>query len=238
MDLPAQSTGKKEPKDPPGWVEIAGGLSAVAVIGSAMYVMLQALYVEFYDDFGVRPEQVGLDRAAVVSRAASIALAALIVFVVGAVALKWTHLQEKPGFKKALAIAGVGVIVAVVALYFWVRGYVVEEEARKVTRGQTVEGFGPLNLVDVRAYPALVKWIGDPDARPNIVNENVMMFLGVGAAGAVFYTEKCTTIVIPTAAVEIQLLNQGPNPPPGAQRRWKPNSCPQVLPEPADASRR
>jgi hypothetical protein len=207
-------------------VEIAGGLSAVAVIGSAMYVMLQALYVEFYDDFGVRPEQVGLDRAAVVSRAAAIALAVLILFVVGAVVLKLTHLQEKSGIKKAGAIAAIVVIVAVVAGYFWVRGQVVEDEARKVTLGQTVNGFGPLNLVDVRAYPALVKWIGDPDARPNILKENEMMFLGLGAAGAVFYTEKCTTIVIPTAAVEIQLLSQGPNPSPDAQLGWNPESCP------------
>jgi cytochrome bd-type quinol oxidase subunit 2 len=223
VDQHAQSTGRKEA---PGWVQIAGGLSAVAVIGSAMYVMLQAFYVEFYDDFGVRPEQVGLDRAAVLSRAASIALAALILFAVGAVALNYlTQLQQDPALKKALAIAAVVAILAVVAGYFWVRGTVVEGEARKVTLGQTVEGFGPLNLVDVRAYPARVKWIGDPDARPNILDENEMMFLGLGAAGAVFYTEECTTIVVPTAAVEIQLLSQGPIPPTDAQLGWNPDSC-------------
>jgi hypothetical protein len=54
-------------------------LAGAAVAGAAIYVLINALYIEFYDDFGVRPEDVGLDRVAVLGRAAWIALVAIAV---------------------------------------------------------------------------------------------------------------------------------------------------------------
>jgi hypothetical protein len=49
-------------------------LAGAAVAGAAIYVLINALYVEFYDDFGVRPEDVGWDRLAVLGRVAGVAL--------------------------------------------------------------------------------------------------------------------------------------------------------------------
>jgi hypothetical protein len=46
----------------------------VVVVGALIWVMLSVFYVEFYDDFGVRPEDVGWDRLTVLSRAAWLAL--------------------------------------------------------------------------------------------------------------------------------------------------------------------
>ena len=52
-------------------------LAAAAVLGAALYVLVNGLYIEFYDDFGVRPEQVGFDRLAVLARSAWVALIAI-----------------------------------------------------------------------------------------------------------------------------------------------------------------
>jgi hypothetical protein len=54
-------------------------LAGVAVTGAAIYVLINALYVEFYDDFSVRPEDVGWDRLAVLGRAAWVALVGIAV---------------------------------------------------------------------------------------------------------------------------------------------------------------
>ena len=55
-------------------------LAAAAV--AILYVLLQALYIEFYDDFGLRPEEVGLHRLAVLARAAWAGLSVILVSVV------------------------------------------------------------------------------------------------------------------------------------------------------------
>jgi hypothetical protein len=54
-------------------------LTGAAVLGGAIYVLIYALYIEFYDDFGVRPEEVGWDRLAVLGRAAWVALVGIAV---------------------------------------------------------------------------------------------------------------------------------------------------------------
>jgi hypothetical protein len=60
------------------WISLAERLlTGAALGGGAIYVLINALYIEFYDDFGVRPEQVGLDRLAVLGRVAWIALIAI-----------------------------------------------------------------------------------------------------------------------------------------------------------------
>lgn len=44
--------------------------AGAAIFGATRYVLLNALRVEFHSDFGVRPEEVGLDRLAVLGRTA------------------------------------------------------------------------------------------------------------------------------------------------------------------------
>jgi hypothetical protein len=53
-------------------------LGAAAVLGAAIYALINVLYVEFYDDFGVRPEEVGWDRLTILSRTAWVVLAVVI----------------------------------------------------------------------------------------------------------------------------------------------------------------
>ena len=56
-------------------------LAGATVLGGAIYVLIYALYIEFYDDFGVRPEEVGWDRLAVLGRAAWVALVGIAIVV-------------------------------------------------------------------------------------------------------------------------------------------------------------
>src|SRR5690349_15285151 len=68
-------------------------LAATAVLGATLYVLVNALYIDFYDGFGVRPEQVGLDRVAVLARSAWVALVAIallgpVAFVIATRALR------------------------------------------------------------------------------------------------------------------------------------------------------
>ena len=58
-------------------------LTGAAVAGATIYVLMNALYIEFYDDFGVRPEDVGWDRLAVLGRSAWIALVGISVAGLG-----------------------------------------------------------------------------------------------------------------------------------------------------------
>jgi hypothetical protein len=67
-----------ELSQPPTLIGVAERLlAAAAVSGAAVYVLINGIYIEFYDDFGVRPEEVGLDRLAVLARAAWVALVVL-----------------------------------------------------------------------------------------------------------------------------------------------------------------
>jgi hypothetical protein len=52
-------------------------LAWAAITGVIIYVLLNWLYVQFYGNFGVRPEQVGLDRLAVIGRSGMLAAIAL-----------------------------------------------------------------------------------------------------------------------------------------------------------------
>jgi hypothetical protein len=70
--------------DPPGpgkfdWAAV-GAIGAL--VASITYLLLNSAYVEFYESIGVRPEDVGLDRLAILGRAFGLALLALIVYVV------------------------------------------------------------------------------------------------------------------------------------------------------------
>ncbi|MGW5238637.1 hypothetical protein ACWEOW_06875 [Monashia sp. NPDC004114] len=70
-------------------------LGAAAVLSATLYVLVNALYIDFYDDFGVRPEQVGLDRVAVLARAAWVALIAIVLIVPTAYVVTRRALQKR-----------------------------------------------------------------------------------------------------------------------------------------------
>jgi hypothetical protein len=73
---------------PPTLLGVAERLLAGAAVASGgIYVLINALYIEFYDDFGVRPEDVGWDRLAILGRAAWVAFSGIIVIGL----IGWTY---------------------------------------------------------------------------------------------------------------------------------------------------
>ena len=80
------------PPTPLGLVERL--LAAAAVAGAAIFVLLNALYIEFLDDFGLRPEDVGIDRLAVLGRAAWIALFGLGLVAIAAAITTYTSARR------------------------------------------------------------------------------------------------------------------------------------------------
>jgi hypothetical protein len=223
-----QTTAASAPSETFPWLKVWEWVAGATVLtGSVIYVLLQALYVEFYDDFGVRPEQVGLDRGAVLSRAAWAALLVLVLLagvaaVVSAVDWGRTRRRLQPAGSVVIGLVAVGVVV----VYLVARGQV-EDAAEQATRGRSVDGINAFGtLVDIRAYPAQVRWLGDAATRPAVTTRADVMFLGRGDDVAVFYTQACSTIVVPAATVEIELLDQGANPAvDDVQLDWDPESC-------------
>src|SRR5829696_1955478 len=63
------------------------GASVIAVAGSVAYLLLRFSYAEFYDHFGVAPEEVGLSRGEVLAQAALGLLLYLAWATLGAVLL-------------------------------------------------------------------------------------------------------------------------------------------------------
>jgi hypothetical protein len=75
-------------------------LAGAAVVGATIYVLINGLYIEFYDDFGVRPEDVGLDRLAILGRSAWVALVAIALVGWSDTSTPWPAprpASERPG---------------------------------------------------------------------------------------------------------------------------------------------
>ncbi|GAO08424.1 hypothetical protein TPA0598_04_00600 [Streptomyces lydicamycinicus] len=98
-----------------------------ALVG-LFFVLLNAGYLHFYEELGVRPEEVGLDRVGVLARTAGIALAVFFaVFAVVAVTSSIPFVRTHRFL--SLCIFGVVYysifIFAVVTRNFWVQGIVI-----------------------------------------------------------------------------------------------------------------
>jgi hypothetical protein len=70
-------------------------LAGTAVAGAVIYVLMNALYIEFYDDFGVRPEEVGLDRLAILGRAGVLAITALVLTAPIVFGITWVYVRRR-----------------------------------------------------------------------------------------------------------------------------------------------
>ena len=82
-----------------------------------------------------------------------------------------------------------------------------EDEANRVSRGESVNGIGlivPFN--DVRAHRAKVTWIGDKQPAPTALAAAHLMYLGRGRDVAAFVSCGERTILVPADQVSIELL--------------------------------
>ncbi|MDD7942832.1 hypothetical protein PHK61_30910 [Actinomycetospora lutea] len=191
-------------------------LTAFATLGVGVYVLLNGLYVEFYDDFGLRPEDVGWTQTAIIGRAAWIAL--VVVFAVGslgALGVLAEALSHRSGITDALrrspryAAGGCALMLAAALLLsFVILHREVENDAAEVKVGHTVDGVGFITpLVDVQVNRAEVRWIGDPTRAPfELVNSRFLSYMGSNGQASVFLSCGRRTITVPTSQVSVHIL--------------------------------
>jgi hypothetical protein len=187
-------------------------LAAAAVLGAAIYVLLNALYVEFLDDFGLRPEEVGLDRLAVLGRAAWIALVGLgIVAFIASIAIlvgaRGEKLFEKQSVLRLWCASGALATVVVLLVGFLALRHQVEKSADEAKDGDRVGGLGWIvELVDIRALPAQVTWMSDRP-RPSFITDEDYLYLGRGDKVVALLTCEGTTIMLRPEDVVVQVLD-------------------------------
>jgi hypothetical protein len=211
-------------------------LAASAVVGAGIYVLMNSLYINFYDDFGVRPEEVGWDRLAILGRAGVIAL--FLIYTLSYVALvsyplrrlrrraaaaaklhgvrsaQPQHLGDKTVSNRPMnwsLIAAIGGLAgtALIVGFFYIN-VKVEDEATRVAHGQSVNGVGPVApFVDVRANRADVVWLGDKDKRPKELDAPHLMYLGRGNDIVVLLACGKTTLTVPADDVMVLIRDQG-----------------------------
>jgi hypothetical protein len=214
-------------------------LAGTAVGAAAIYVLINALYTEFYDHFGVRPEDVGWDRVAVLSRAVWVAIIGISAIGLIAYATPFVNIMSRrldktienrvdsaPGLTGTLderkrqlrrrhvqSYASLCIVFAVGLILggFYLLGRQVHEEANSVFRGETVSGVGFLfPLVDVDATHAEVTWLDDKIKEPPALKAPYLMYLGRGPDVAVFLACGRRVVITPSNSVAIELLGNIP----------------------------
>ncbi|HET7734912.1 MAG TPA: hypothetical protein VFK52_02975 [Nocardioidaceae bacterium] len=160
-----------------GRVERLLAVSAAAV--AVVYVGLNMLYLEYFDDFGVRPEQVGIDRLAVLGRAAWVVVPVLLVLIVVAM-IPTARLTSWFAHRTAVVVLLAAVLVVLVGGGWLLKG-LVEDRADRVLAGRAVDGISfVVEIVDVRAYPATVTWLGSGAPPAGLEPDRTYMFVGRG----------------------------------------------------------
>ena len=186
-------------------------LAAAALAGATIYVLLNALYLEFLDDFGLRPEDVGIDRLAVLGRAAWVALVGLGVAAV-AVALAMFLSTLRSRALDALVLrrfcaAGILVVTGALAIGFLAVRAEVERSADAAKTGTRVGGLGwIIEFVDIRAIPSRVTWVSDRP-RPDLVTQDDYLYLGRGDNLIALLSCDGVTIMLSPDDVVVEILD-------------------------------
>jgi hypothetical protein len=208
LDVVREPQGEESKSRLSGVLELL--LAGTAAIGVVVYAMLNFLYVRFYGSFGVRPEQVGFDRIAVIGRTGAFAISALVI-VASVVFVVWWgtwFLRLVPPASKQRWLSFLAVFFTICVLVFIIFRFdsaesVTSEKADLVKSGQNV---GPYGALDVRVSRVEVTWLGD-ETMPTELQSPYLMYLGQGADVAVFLSCGRTTVVVPADQVAVDILD-------------------------------
>jgi hypothetical protein len=213
-----------------------GTLAAIgAVIASVTYVLLNSAYLEFYGSLGIRPEDVGLDRIAILGRTFGLVLIALLIQVLflGYFVYRYLPLDISPRRRRLpwrlrfrerrvldperaqrsirwrVVAPAVAIIVAfgLLSLAVMAATVAVGQRAESVEEGTPIGPLrvGPLLLVDTNADAARAYWLDKDLPKPQLLDDPWLLYLGSSNRVAVFIA--CgTTVIVPADKVIPQIL--------------------------------
>jgi hypothetical protein len=203
-------------RDDKWWADWAalGGLGTL--VTSIAYVLLNSAYVEFYESLGVRPEDVGFDRLAILGRALGLTLVALFVvgllFVALALSPLLKHFESPPSGERdrwSHIRVGIAILVACLLVMFAVTLPVIasSHQAELAEKGMHVGPIrlGPLVLIDVSADAARIHWLDKDVPPPALLSDPGLLYLGSNNRVTVFMA--CgTTVIVPADKVVPEVL--------------------------------
>jgi hypothetical protein len=212
-----------------------GALTAVgAVIASVTYVLLNSAYLEFYESLGVRPEDVGLDRLAILGRAIGLVLIGLLIWflALGFTIVLWLSQDTRRRLRRGLPIrfrevwlyrperkqrtgrwkvaapaAALCIALVLVLVAVMAATVIVGRRAESAEVGTPIGPLrvGPVLLIDINADAARVYWLDKDLPRPALFDDPWLLYLGRSDRVAVFLA--CgTTVIVPADKVIPEVL--------------------------------
>jgi hypothetical protein len=195
-------------------------VSALALISLLMYGLVRVFYANFYDDFGITPEDVGASSSVVLPQTAI----GVIAFLLGALLINL--ILVVPIFLVAFAVSqrsgkhwtwkGVLKVVLggglVLALYLLVVNMDDRTEAAadcalaggNVRGGESIR-FSPAPMLNFRAQRVKLTWLANPKRRPALGRK--IMLLGESSGTTFVYdVDARRTTRFPSSAAALALL--------------------------------
>jgi hypothetical protein len=205
------------------------------LIAAVSYVLLNSAYLEFYESLGTRPEDVGLDRLAVLGRISGIVIDALLLAAgIALIALFAILSVKRKKVSFGATLIPIWPIVKVISPLAWqqlrrrvlfiggilasflIIGAVlvatasVGRLAERAEEGIPVSplGPGPFAVVHVSADAARVLWLDKETVKPAVLNDPWLLYLGRSKEVAVFLACGRTVIVPADKVVPIVLTTE------------------------------
>ncbi len=217
--------GKGRPKSTPlskgmvrggGWL-LEHLLPAATIFGALFYVLIRYSYVTFYDDFGLEPEDVGLDYARTLTQAAIPLLGILLIGLLagafwslgmlGVLLIQRRRSKNGPETKAAMPSTrdqvAAGLFFALGTFLFYVTWFFIFSPFDRAEEVQSGSESARVFLVpSVKSEPVLLTWTGDAPAGLADLEDHQMMHLGTSGGSEVLYDVTCqATVRIPSSLV-------------------------------------
>lgn len=211
---------------------LGAGVAALTVLGALTFGAQRIAYERFYDQFGITPEDVGIDVTRVLTQTGS-GLAIWLVLVAagsGLLALVFLILSG-PGsvapHVKAILLAGLGCSVVWAAFMFFFNAADADDAARCAARpdGQSVRGLRvlvplgpPVTRLGIRAERAVIR-SADATAAPTWDGKQVVHLGTSNGVSVVYDPKEKRTMRVPasSAVISIETTSERYHPKHGCQ---------------------
>ena len=205
------------------WAALGAVGALGALVAAISYLILNSAYVEFYESIGVRPEDVGLDRLAILGRALGPALIALGFYaVLFALLVLIPLLLDKLGSTSAPPpqtlspsdarirwSSGVAGLLTCFLVLFAVH-VAVDKSSERAERAENGIHVSPVYFmhqlfIDVSADYARIYWLDKDVPAPPLFRDPWLLYLGSNGRVAVFMA--CgTTVIVPANKMVPEVL--------------------------------